>query len=61
MMVTGDAYEPEALGEENPEAASLSTAGDDDDPQQQGERYTGRHRIGPDVHPDGPDSAQPRA
>ena len=59
MMVTSGAYEPEALGEDSPGAESISTAGDGDELQQQGERYTGRHRTGPDDHVDAPDPAQP--
>jgi hypothetical protein len=60
-MVTSDAYEPEALGEYSLRAKSISTAGDGDELQRQGERYTGRHRTEPDEHADEPDSVQPSA
>jgi hypothetical protein len=60
-MVTSDAYEPEALGEYSLKAKSISTAGDGDELQRQGERYTGRHRTEPDEHADEPDSVQPSA
>ena len=58
-MVTSDAYEPEALGEYSLKAKSISTAGDGDELQRQGERYTGRHRTEPDEHADEPNSVQP--
>jgi hypothetical protein len=61
MMMTSGPYEPEALGEDSPEAEPMSTAGDGDKLQRQGEPYTGRHRTGPDDHTDGPDSAHPSA
>jgi hypothetical protein len=60
-MVTSGAYEPEALGEDSLEAKSISTAGDGDELQRQGERYTGRHRTEPDELADEPDSVQPSA
>jgi hypothetical protein len=60
-MVTSGAYEPEALGEDSLKAKSISTAGDGDELQRQGERYTGRHRTEPDEHADEPDSVQPSA
>ena len=59
MMVTSGGCETEALGEDSPEGKTVSAAVDGDEHQQQGERYTGRHRCGPDDHADGQDSAQP--
>jgi hypothetical protein len=59
MMVTSGGYETEALGEDSPEGKTVSVAVDGDEHQQQGERYTGRHRCGPDDHADGQESAQP--
>lgn len=59
MMVTSGGCETEALGEDSPEGKTVSLAVDGDEHQQPGERYTGRHRRGPDDHADGQDSAQP--
>jgi hypothetical protein len=61
MMMTSGTHDPEALGEDSPEAESMSTAGNGDELQRQGEPYTGRHRTGLDDRADGPDSAQPSA
>ena len=59
MMVTTGEYDTEALGEDSPEGKTVSAAADGDEHHQQGERYTGRHRCGPDDHAAGQDFAQP--
>ena len=61
MMMTSGEDEAEAIRDDDPETESISAAGNGDELQQRDERYTGRHRTGPDDHADGSDSAQPSA